>query len=100
RVLVFAGSSDKDIAGMFRVLGPLFDEAFLARYAQNPRAVEPQDLARLWATEAGAAPAHVCAGGVREALERARGSAGEGGLVCVTGSVFLAGEARPMLVGE
>ena len=33
RLLVFAGSSDKDLAGMFRVLSPHFAHAFLTRYS-------------------------------------------------------------------
>ena len=41
RWLVFAGSSDKDLAGMFRALAPHFDHAFLTRYCDNPRSVSP-----------------------------------------------------------
>jgi dihydrofolate synthase/folylpolyglutamate synthase len=97
RLLVFAGSSDKDVAGMFRVLGPHFDAAYLTRYTNNPRAVAPEELARLWSAacsvpeETYATPA--------EAIAAARAAAGPGDLVCVTGSVFLAGEVRPMLLG-
>jgi dihydrofolate synthase/folylpolyglutamate synthase len=34
---VFAGSSDKDLAGMFRVMAPHFSHAWLTRYTDNPR---------------------------------------------------------------
>jgi dihydrofolate synthase/folylpolyglutamate synthase len=97
RLLVFAGSSDKDVAGMFRALGPHFDAAYLTRYTDNPRAVAPEQLARLWSA-ACAAPATTFAT-PQEAIAAARAGAGPGDVVCVTGSVFLAGEARPMLVG-
>jgi dihydrofolate synthase/folylpolyglutamate synthase len=95
RVLVFAGSSDKDVAGMFRVLGPHFAAAFVTRYTNNPRAVPAGELAALWSA-AGPAPVAVCASPA-EAVAAARAEAGEGGLVCITGSVFLAGELRPGL---
>ena len=36
--LVFAGSGDKDLAGMFRVLAPHFAHAFLTRYTGQPAA--------------------------------------------------------------
>ncbi len=47
RLLVFAGSSDKDLAGMFRVLSPHFAHAFLTRYTNNPRSVPAERLAEL-----------------------------------------------------
>jgi len=96
RLLVFAGSSDKDLAGMFRVLGSFFDEAYLTRYTNNPRSVDADELLRLW-EQMSSSPARVYATPA-EALETARSEAGSGDLVCVTGSVFLAGEVRPMLV--
>jgi dihydrofolate synthase/folylpolyglutamate synthase len=96
RVLVFAGSSDKDIPGMFRVLAPHFAQAFVTRYTNNQRAIDPGQLAPLWSA-AGDAPVQVCATPT-EALARAREAAGSDGLIGITGSVFLAGELRPHLV--
>jgi dihydrofolate synthase/folylpolyglutamate synthase len=83
---------------MFRVLGPLFARAFVTRFSNNPRSVPPEQLAALWA-KASQAPVEVCPTPA-EALARARGEAGPDDLICVTGSVFLAGEVRPLLVGE
>jgi dihydrofolate synthase/folylpolyglutamate synthase len=97
RLLVFAGSGDKDTAGMFRVLGPLFARAFVTRFSNNPRSVPPEQLATLWA-KASQSPVEVCPTPA-EALARARGEAAADDLICVTGSVFLAGEVRPLLVG-
>jgi dihydrofolate synthase/folylpolyglutamate synthase len=97
RVLVFAGSTDKDVAGMFRVMAPYFASVFATRYTDNPRAMPADQVTSLWAS-AGTAPVHVCATPA-EALAAARQEAGEEGLICITGSVFLAGEVRPMLVG-
>lgn len=95
RWLVFAGSSDKDLAGMFRVLAPHFAHAFLCGYASSPRSVPPERLAGL-ARQAGLA----CSAypSVSAALDAAVRQAAADDLVCVTGSVFLAGEARPLLL--
>jgi dihydrofolate synthase/folylpolyglutamate synthase len=93
RLLVFAGSSDKDVSGMFRVMGPHFEKCFATRYTDNPRAIPAGQLAALWSATS-SKPVQVCAGPV-EAVAAAREEAGSSGLVCITGSVFLAGELRP-----
>jgi dihydrofolate synthase / folylpolyglutamate synthase len=96
RLLVFASSNDKDVAGMFRVLAPHFAHLFLTRYGNNPRSVAPEDLARL--LERSGEVAHTCysdsAAAWRAAWEQARPQ----DLICITGSVFLAGELRPHLM--
>jgi dihydrofolate synthase/folylpolyglutamate synthase len=96
RWLVFAGSSDKDLAGMFRTLAPLFDHAFLTRYTENPRSVPPDQLAGLLRAACDL-PATVCPTPA-DAWRAARDRAGLDDLICVTGSVFLAGELRPLLL--
>jgi dihydrofolate synthase/folylpolyglutamate synthase len=98
RLLVFAGSSDKDLAGMFRVLAPHFAHAFLARYGNNPRGVPAERLAELL-RQNGDLPFTVC-GSTAEAWQAARAAAGPDGIICITGSVFLAGELRPVLLAE
>ena len=37
RLLIFAGSNDKDLAGMFRILGPHFAHVFLTPYLGSPQ---------------------------------------------------------------
>jgi dihydrofolate synthase/folylpolyglutamate synthase len=86
RLLVFAGSSDKDLPGMFAVLAPHFAHAFLTRYTDNPRAVP-----------AGGGPMTLCPTPAA-AWQAARALARPDDLICITGSVFLAGELRPLLV--
>jgi dihydrofolate synthase/folylpolyglutamate synthase len=98
RLLVFAGSSDKDLAGIFRVLAPHFAHAFLARYSNNPRGVPTEHLADIL-RRTSALPFTVCATPVA-AWRAARAAAGPDDLICATGSVFLAGELRPVVVGE
>jgi dihydrofolate synthase/folylpolyglutamate synthase len=96
RLLIFAGSRDKDLAGMLRVLTPLFAHIFLTQY-QSPRAAPVEQLADLLPKESSAAFT-VCPTPA-EAWHMALKMAGRNDLICVTGSVFLAGELRPLLVG-
>jgi dihydrofolate synthase/folylpolyglutamate synthase len=96
RLLVFAASSDKDVAGMFRVLAPHVTHAFLTPHLGSARSTPPEQLAELWRT-AGGSPATLCQGPAG-AWEAARHMAAPDDLICVTGSVFLAGEMRPLLV--
>jgi dihydrofolate synthase/folylpolyglutamate synthase len=95
--VVFAVSSDKDYRGMLRVLADYFDHFHLTRYG-NPRGVPPEKLAAVLAAVSPGKPFTLHATS-REAWAAARAAAGGDDLVCVTGSVFLAGELRPLLPG-
>ena len=97
KAVVFAVSSDKPWADILRTLGGYFDHFHLTRYGNNPRCVPPEALAG--AVGDGVTWAVHAAGGA--AWETARAGAGPDDLVCVTGSVFLAGELRAvMTTGE
>jgi dihydrofolate synthase/folylpolyglutamate synthase len=96
RWLVFAGSGDKDIAGMLRVLAPHFAHAYLTRYAGSARAMPPEELAAVLRGVADL-PHSVCQTAA-EAWRAARARAGPDDLICVTGSVFLAGELRSTIM--
>jgi dihydrofolate synthase / folylpolyglutamate synthase len=98
RLLVFAGSSDKDLAGMFRSLAPHFAHAFLTPYLGSARSTPPEQLAALLRAAGG--PAATLCQSPAAAWQCARQMAGPDDLICVTGSVFLAGEMRPLLLGE
>jgi dihydrofolate synthase/folylpolyglutamate synthase len=94
-VLVFAASSDKDHPGMLEALAGIFDRVIFTRYLTNPRSVPPERLAAIW-SQLTPKPVEMCDDPI-EACQRAIAQAGSTGLVCVTGSVFLAGELRPHL---
>jgi dihydrofolate synthase/folylpolyglutamate synthase len=96
RWLVFAGSSDKDLAGMFKVLNPHFRHVFLTRYRNSVRSVLPEGLAELL-THEGDLPFTLCPTPA-QAWRAASTQAGPDDLICITGSVFLAGELRPLVV--
>jgi dihydrofolate synthase/folylpolyglutamate synthase len=97
-LLIFASSGDKDLAGMFRVLSPHFAHVFLTRYTNNPRGVPAERLAELLRAN-GALPYTLCATPA-EAYHAARAAATKDDLICITGSVFLAGELRPLLAPQ
>jgi folylpolyglutamate synthase/dihydropteroate synthase len=75
-----------------------FDVVVCAEYAQA-RAMEKAKLAEIVkATGAGTdggVRVQVADGGLREAVDGARVTAGEGGLVVVAGSLYAVGEVRP-----
>jgi dihydrofolate synthase/folylpolyglutamate synthase len=98
RLLLFAASSDKDVPGILRELAPSFTHAFFCRYGNNPRSVPPEQLIDML-RRCSNLPATAC-GSAAEALGAARALAGPDDLICVTGSVFLAGELRPLLVAD
>jgi dihydrofolate synthase/folylpolyglutamate synthase len=95
--VVFAVSSDKQYAEILRVLAGYFDHFHLTKYGNNPRCVPPEKLAAVLRTVAPDKPFSTHATS-SDALTAARAATGAGDLVCVTGSVFLAGELRPVLL--
>jgi dihydrofolate synthase/folylpolyglutamate synthase len=98
RALIFAGSSDKDLAGILQVLTPPFTHVYLTRYSHSPRAVPVERLAEILRQQS-QTPFTLCATPA-EAWRTAREAAGPDDLICITGSVFLAGELRPVLLKE
>jgi len=103
RILVFAASRDKDHRQLVEPLVGLFDQVVLTRFADNPRATDPYQLAKMFQhqhTERGAAPpqVRVIANPLRAWAEVSRVLADDS-LVCITGSAFLIAELRPS-IGE
>jgi dihydrofolate synthase / folylpolyglutamate synthase len=91
RRVVFAVSSDKEYAEMLRALAEYFTHFHLTRYGHNPRCVPPEKLAAVLEAVAPGTEYtihHTSA----EAWALARSRCGPDELICVTGSVFLAGE--------
>ena len=95
RTLVFSCLRDKPVEQMGQILFPLFDEVIVAPI-RNARANRTNEL--LAAANA-AGFAAVAAGSVDQALELAAQRT-QDGVVVVSGSVYLVGEARPLLLAE
>lgn len=88
--LVFGVLQDKDAAAMLRVMGPRCASVHYCP-PDSPRAVPPAALVDIWP---GAAYPNAAA-----ALEGARVSAGQHGMVLGCGSLYLAAELRALLLG-
>lgn len=95
RVIVFGASNDKDIDGMFRELLGITDTLILTE-AASPRAVSVDELYST-AFKTGYGGEIYKRPSIREALESAQRMAVGGGMVCITGSLFVVGEARTLL---
>jgi dihydrofolate synthase/folylpolyglutamate synthase len=98
RTLVFGTTRDKDLRGQLRALLPLFDTRIATRYVENPRSVPPADVAA--AVQSLGGPACRLASDPAEALALARRLTPETGLICITGSLFLAAETRALILGH
>jgi len=93
---IFGASREKDIAGMFTELLPHASSLILTRY-QQPRAASLETLAQL------AAPFNATTTltpSVAEALALARAQVQDGDVICATGSLFVAAEARAIILEE
>jgi dihydrofolate synthase/folylpolyglutamate synthase len=90
---VFGAMRDKAIAEIAEILFPLAEHV-IATHAENPRSATPQEIREAAArvsVEMEDAP------DVPSALERARILAGREGLVVITGSMYVVGEAMQAL---
>lgn len=106
QILVFAASGDKDLTGMFELLLPCFDVIILTRFVTNPRALAIEQLE----TECQSVidqfdpetpiPFIESSKDPQAAWQRARQLAEPDDLICVTGSFYLAGEIRSMVIGN
>jgi len=93
RVLIFSCLRDKPIAEMAQILFPLFDQVIIAPM-HAARAADIQDL--LAAAGATGTPA-IAAQSVSDAMQIAANKS-DTGLIVISGSVYLVGEARSLLL--
>jgi dihydrofolate synthase/folylpolyglutamate synthase len=85
RRYVLGFSREKDWPAMLRALAPTATEIIVTA-ADNPRAVPPE-------VAAAELPGAYTAGTIPKAIELARARAHPGDLICVTGSLYVVGEA-------
>ena len=91
--MVFGVLRDKAVAEMTEILFPIA-ERVIATHANNPRSATPAEIKQAAARVAGEVDE---AQTVAEALELAGKAAGADGLVVVTGSIYIVGEAMRAL---
>ncbi len=86
-ILILGISKEKDIKGVCEELAPLADHVILTK-AMIERAEEPRSIARFVAGKN-----VILTNSVSEAMEKARSLAGEGDMILIAGSFYVAGEA-------
>ena len=100
KYLVFGTSLGKDLEGMFTELLPFFDRIILTQHSSNPRRFPPQNMLTILYSLANAHPVSEIA--VEEnpflAFATCWNSAQRNDLVCVCGSMYLAGELREFFI--
>jgi dihydrofolate synthase/folylpolyglutamate synthase len=94
-VVIFGCAKDKDIKGMLARLATGADKIIFTKASGNARAAEPRDLQRAFTEIAGGASQ--IAPTVREALNLANRAVTREDIICVTGSFYIAGEAKRLL---
>ena len=91
RILVFATTQDKDVAGMVAELCPAFDHVVFTRYTSNPRSVPAEELA---AAAAGACRSYWVCPDPPSAWDHVRAVARPDDMIVIAGSFFLAADMR------
>lgn len=89
---VFGMMGDKDMSGVINILIKPNDKVYAVRADQGARAAEAKDLATL------IGPNAIPMESLSEAYDKALSEAGENGVVCVCGSLYLVGEFKKMLL--
>lgn len=97
RLLFVVGvNSDKDIDEILGALSPACAELIITKSVSE----KAMELERIEAAAVAKGLKYSFAGSCRNALELARAKAGKNDLICVTGSLYLVGEARELLLGS
>jgi dihydrofolate synthase/folylpolyglutamate synthase len=96
--LVFGAMRDKALAEIGALLFPAARHLILTE-PRSPRAAAAGELLRAVPTPAGSSTITLAPSSA-DALAIARAQARDGGLVCVTGSLYLVGEVKQLLGGE
>jgi dihydrofolate synthase / folylpolyglutamate synthase len=94
-VVIFGCAKDKDIKGMLAKVASGADKVIFTKATGNARAAEPKDLQRKFAEVTDGASQ--VAPTVREALNLASRAVTSEDIICVTGSFYIAGEAKRLL---
>ncbi|MCH7799831.1 MAG: bifunctional folylpolyglutamate synthase/dihydrofolate synthase [Planctomycetes bacterium] len=94
-ICIFGCCQDKDIPALLRELALGGDKLIFTRARGNPRATDPEILHRIF-TEQSSKMSQIAAT-LPDALELATRAVGRDDLICITGSFYLAGEAKKHL---
>ncbi len=98
-IFVLGLNTDKNISAIWKQLESMSKHC-IATKSQNPRSMNPADIAEV-ITTFGASDTDVReSSSVAEAIEMARKLAGPDDVICVTGSIYVVGEAREHILKD
>ena len=95
-VMIFGCAADKNVPGMLQAVARGADKIIFTRASDSPRAMDPKELHRRFAEFSHkmvqTAPT------VKDAINMAARAVARDDIICVTGSFYVAGEAKKLLV--
>ncbi len=99
---IFGAKTGKDVAGMLALLAPLvvhfeFTQSSTVTDTGKSTGMDPETIANLLPILKGSVAPNTCTASLREALEKARATLADDGLLLVTGSLYVVGEVRTLL---
>lgn len=97
-VMIFGCGQDKDVAGMLKQISLGADKIIFTRARNNPRSVEPGDLQTKFNDISGKMVQ--TADKFKDALKLAASAVSREDLIIITGSFYLAGEARKYFMDQ
>lgn len=98
-IFVLGLNTDKNISAIWKQLEGM-SKLCIATRSQNPRSMKPEDIAEV-VTTFGASETDVhISNSVPDAIDEAKRVAKEGELICITGSIYVVGEAREYILKD
>lgn len=97
-ILVWGAMADKDIQKALAEVAPFADILILTQAADSERAATPEQLKEVLADKLQAKI--VCLASPEKAMMEARFCADKDDLICISGSLYLIGAARSLLLGD
>ncbi|MFZ9690548.1 MAG: bifunctional folylpolyglutamate synthase/dihydrofolate synthase [Phycisphaerales bacterium] len=97
-VCVFGCCSDKDVGAMLDRVNLGADKVIFTRSVSNPRAMDPDELQRMFAERSG--KMSQVGRTLEEALELANRAVSREDVICITGSFYLVGDAIRHFAGK
>jgi len=94
-IMIFGCAADKDVGSLLDEASLGADKVIFTRARSNPRAMDPHELARLFKDRSH--KMHQVADTLDEAIASALRGAAREDMVCITGSLYLVGEAKKHL---
>lgn len=94
-IVIFGCAADKDVPSMLQKLAAGADKVIFTRAEHNARAADPKELLRRFGDHS--QKMAQTAGSVKDAINIAAKAAGRDDLIVVTGSFYVAGEAKRLL---